>query len=45
MHFEDKSIPSYRADIKKIAESDGVAVVSGISTNPKPNMIYEYAFT
>jgi hypothetical protein len=42
---EDKSIPNYQVDIKKIVESGDVAVVSGISTNPQPNMIYNDAYT
>lgn len=42
---EDKSIPNYQADIKKIVESGDIAVVAGISINPQPNMIYKDAFT
>jgi Domain of unknown function (DUF4440) len=42
---EDKTIPEYQADIKKMVESGDMAVVSGISTNPQPNMIYKDAFT
>lgn len=42
---EDKSIPKYQVDIKKMVESGDMAVVSGISINPQPNMIYKDAFT
>ena len=45
MFSEDKSIPNYQNEIKKIVESGDVAVVSGISINPQPNMIYKDAYT
>lgn len=45
MFSEDKSIPNYQNEIKKIIESGDVAVVSGISINPQPDMIYKDAYT
>jgi hypothetical protein len=45
MFSEDKSIPNYQVEIKKMTESSDVAVVSGMSINSQPKMIYKDAFT
>ena len=42
---DDKGNPNYQAEIKKIMESGDMTVVSGISENPQPKMIYKDAFT
>ena len=45
MFSDDRVTVNYQNEIKKVVVSGEVAVVSGISVHPQPNMIYKDAYT